>query len=153
MISFFVAALPGVSHGALHYRALERAKNAALSFHKGSFNKRMSIPPDTLADILWWESNVEESLSPLRLSPVYTTFHSDASLEGWGGTDGVTHIGGWWTEAEMPLLINALELHAAYLTLRALGAHHTNVHIRLMLDNTTATVYISKMFISIFHKI
>ena len=73
------------------------------------------------------------------------TFHSDASLEGWGGTDGVTHIGGRWTEAEMPQHINALEWHVAYLTLQALGAPHTNGHIWLMLDNTTATVYINKM--------
>ena len=124
---------------------LWRAKNAALAFHKRSFNKKMSLPPDALADVLWWESNVVESFSPLRLRPVYTTFHSDASLEGWGGTDGVTHIGGRWTEAEMPCHINALELHAAYLTLQALGAPHTDVHIRLMLDNTTATVYINKM--------
>ena len=140
-----MASLPGVSHGALHYRALERANNAALTFHKGIFNKRMSIPPDALADILWWESNVEESFSPLHLSRVYTTFHLDDSLEGWRGTDGVTHIGGQWTEAEMSHHINALELHAAYLTLQALGAPHTNVHIRLMLDNTTVTVYINKM--------
>ena len=111
----------------------------------GSFNKRMSIPPDALAEVSWWESNVEESFSPLRLSTVYTTFHSDASLEVWGSTDGVTHIGGWWTEAEMPPHINALELHAAYLTLQAVGAPHTDVHIQLMLDNTTATVYINKM--------
>ena len=38
-----------------------------------------------------------------------------------------------------------MELHAAYLTLQALGAPHTDVHIRLMLVNTTATVYINKM--------
>ena len=145
VIGSFVAALPWVSHGAIHYRALERAKNAALTFHKGSFNKKMPIPPDTLADVYGVKANVEESFSPLRLSPVYTTCHSDASLEGWGGTDGVTHIGGRWTEAEMPHHINALELHAAYLTHQALGAPHTNVHIRLMLDNTTATVYINKM--------
>ena len=48
------------------------------------------------------------------------------------------------TEAEIPHHITALELHAAYLILQALGAHHTNVHIRLMLD-TTATVHINKM--------
>ena len=112
-IGSFVAALLGVSHGALHYRALERAKNAALAFHKGSFTKKMSLPPNTLADVLWRESNVVESSSPLRLSAVYTTFHSDASLEGWGGTNGVTLVGGGGgggTEAEMPLHTNALEL-------------------------------------------
>ena len=62
------------------------------------------------------------------------------SLEGWGGTDEVTHVGGQWTEAEMPYHINALEL-----TLQALGVPHKNVHLRLMLDNTTATTYINKM--------
>ena len=58
VIGSFVAALPGVSHGALHYRALERAKNAALAFHKGSFNKKMSLPLAALADVLWWSHSL-----------------------------------------------------------------------------------------------
>ena len=140
-----VAALPGVSHGVLHYRALERAKNAALALHQGKFSKKMSLPPAALADVLWWEDNVVGSFSPIHPPPIAATFFSDASLEVWGGTDEVTHVGGRWTKAEMPHYINALELHAAYLTFQALGAPHTNVHIRLMLDNTTATVYINKM--------
>ena len=45
----------------------------------------------------------------------------------------------------MPHHINALELHAASLTLQAIGAPHIDIHIRLMLDNTTAIVYINKM--------
>ena len=85
------------------------------------------------------------SFSPIHTPPIAAIFFSDASLEGWGGTDGVTHVGGRWTEAEMPPHINALELHAPSLTLEALGAPHTDIHIRLMLDNTTATVYINKM--------
>ena len=82
---------------------------------------------------------------PIRREPVHLTLYSDASLEGWGGTDEVTHVGGRWTEAEMPYHINALELQAAYLTFRALGVPHKNVHLRLMLDNATATTYINKM--------
>ena len=142
-IGSLVAALPGVSHGALHYRVLERAKNAALALHKGRFNKKTSLPPAALADVLWWEANVMGSFSPIHPPPIAATFFSDASLDGWGGTDGVTHVGGRW--AEMPHHINALELHAASLTLQALGAPHTDIHIRLMLDNTTATVCINKM--------
>ena len=57
----------------------------------------------------------------------------------------MTHIGGRWTEVEMPRHINALELHAAYCTHQLWVHLNTNVHIRLMLDNTTATVYINKM--------
>ena len=82
---------------------------------------------------------------PIRREPVHLTLYSDASLEGWGGTDEVTHVGGRWTEAEMPYHINALELQVAYLTLQALGVPHKNVHLRLMLDNPTATMYINKM--------
>ena len=143
-IGTIVAALPGVSHGALHYRSLERAKNSALASRNGNFNKRMSLPPDALA-VLWWEQHVCDSFCPIRREPVHLTLYSDASLEGWGGTDEVTHVGGRWTEAEMPYHINALELLAAYLTLQALGVPHKNVHLRLMLDNTTATTYINKM--------
>ena len=57
----------------------------------------------------------------------------------------MTHVGRRWMEDELPGHINALELQGAYLTLQALSSSHTNVHIRLMLDNTTATMYINKM--------
>ena len=97
-----VAALPGVSHGDLHYRALERAKNAALALHKGRSNKKWSLPPAALADFLWWEANAVGSFYPIHLPLIAATFFSDASLEGWGGTDEVTYVGGRWTEAEMP---------------------------------------------------
>ena len=107
---------------------LGRAKNAALALHKGRFNKKMSLPPAALADVLWWESNVVGLFSPIHPPPIAATFFSDASLEGWGGTDEVAHVGGRWTEAEMPHHINTLELHAAYLTLQALCAPHTCTH-------------------------
>ena len=144
-IGTLVSALPALSHGALHYRALEHAKNAALQSQNGNFNNKMSIPPDAICDILWWEQNVTGSFSPIHRDHVHLTLYSDASLEGWGGTDEVTHVGGRWTKDEMPGHINALELQAAYLTLQALSSSHTNVHIRLMLDNTTAITYINKM--------
>ena len=114
-IGSLVAALPDISHGALHYRALESAKNAALALHQGNFNKKVSLPPAALADVLWWEDIVVGSFSPIHPPPFAATFFSDASLGVWGGTAEVTHVGGRWTEAEMPHHINALELHAAYL--------------------------------------
>ena len=64
-IGTIVAALPGVSHGALHYRSLEQAKNSALASRNGNFNKRMSLPPDALADVLWWEQHICDSC-PIR---------------------------------------------------------------------------------------
>ena len=141
----FVVDLPAVPHGALHYRSIEKAKNSALQSAKGNFNRKMALPMDALSDIFWWEQHVLVSFSPIHRDAVHYTLYSDASLEGWGGTDITTHIGGRWTDAEMPHHINALELQVAYLTLQALGSEYRNVHIRLMLDNTTATTYINKM--------
>ena len=48
-------------------------------------------------------------------------------------------------EAELPSHINVLELQAVKLTLQALAPSHTNVHIKVMVDNTTAATYINKM--------
>ena len=144
-IGTFVAALPAVPHGTLHHRSIEKAKNSALLSAKGNFNRKMALPMDALSDIFWWEQHVLVSFSPIRRDAVHYTLYYDASLEGWGGTDITTHIGGRWTDAKMPHHINALELQAAYLTLQALGSEYRNVHIRLMLDNTTATTYIKKM--------
>ena len=144
-IGTFVAALPAVPHGALHYRSIEKANTSALQSKKENFNKKMTLPVDALSDIFWWEQHVLVSFSPICRDAVHYTLYSDASLEGWGGTDVTTHVGGRWTDAEMPHHINVLELQAAYLTLQALGSDYRNVHIRLMLDNTTATTYINKM--------
>ena len=104
----------------------------------------MSLPPDALSDIIWWEDHVRGSFCPT----VGNQFTSPCTLMQ-GLKDGEARLGdtcwGRWTEAEIPDHINVLELHAAYLTLQALGVPGTNVHIRLMLDNTTVTMYINKM--------
>ena len=84
-------------------------------------------------------------LAPFHTPPVGLILFSDASLEGWGGTDGTSHVGGRWTDEECPVHINVLELHAAKLTLLALAPNVSHSHIRLMLDNTTVAAYIDKM--------
>ena len=77
--------------------------------------------------------------------PVELTLFSDASLEGWGGTDGTSHVGGRWTDDESSVHINVLELHAAKLTLLALAPNVLHSHICLMLDNTMSAAYIDKL--------
>ena len=81
----------------------------------------------------------------LHTPPVGLTLFSDASLEGWVGTDGTSHVGGRWTDDESPVHINVLELHAAKLTLLALAPNVSHSHIHMMLDNTMAAAYIDKM--------
>ena len=82
IIGTLVAALPGVPHGALHYRLKMLPSCVGCHF--------LNAP----SDILWWEYHVRGSFCQICWEPVHLTLFSDASLEGWGGTDEVTHVGG-----------------------------------------------------------
>ena len=138
-------ALPGVKYGGLFYRNLERCKNLALKSAKGKFDKTMRLTSRAQQDLGWWSCNITLASHFLHTPPVELTLFSDASLEGWGGTDGTSHVGGRWTDDEYYVHINVLELNAAKLTLLALAPNVSHSHIYLMLDNTTAAAYIDKM--------
>ena len=105
----------------------------------------MRLTSQAQQDLGWWPCNIMLASHFLHTHPVGLTLFSDASLEGWGGTDGTSHVGGRWTDDESPVHINVLELHAAKLTLLDLAPTVSHSHIRLMLDNTMAAVYIDKM--------
>ena len=66
-----------------------------------------------LADVQWWSINVEGESKFIHPSPVALTLYADASLEGWGGTNSFSDIGGRWSESKLPAHINTLELLAA----------------------------------------
>ena len=141
-VGCIIAALPGVKYGGLFYRHLEKCKNIALKYAKGDYEKTMTLSPQAKHDLHWWPHHLTFASHFIHTPAVSLTLFSDASLEGWGGTDGTTHVDGRWTAEESPVHINVLELHAAKLTLLALAPGVSDSHIRLMLDNTTATAYI-----------
>ena len=115
VIGMLIAALPAVSHGALHYRAMEAAKNFANS------RKFLHTPPITIV------------------------IHLDATLAGWGATDSVSTVGAPWEDTDDLLHINVLELTAARLALDTLAKAARSTHIQLKLDNLMAIAYINKM--------
>ena len=74
------------------------------------------------------------------LPPFDLTIFSDASLEGWGGTDHVTEIGGRWNCMENKYHINSLELQDVFFCLKAFCRNNmTTLHVLLKLDNTTTS--------------
>ena len=77
----------------------------------------------------WWINNVQTVSRPIKTPGIDLTVYSDASLEGWGATDLHSTVGGRRSESELPLHINALELHAAKLCLFSLAAGLYNLHI------------------------
>ncbi|XP_072030140.1 uncharacterized protein [Amphiura filiformis] len=149
VIGKLVAALPAVQYGALYYRLFERGKIRALKANHGHFDRYMTISNKAKRELQWWIDNVDTAYSCIyRPKPeVYLT--SDASGQGWGGSDGTTHIGGRWNANEASIAerneINYLELLAAFFVLKAFCRNMSNKHVRISIDNTTAVAYIAHM--------
>ena len=100
-----VASLPGVQLGPLHYRNLEINKNVALREHKGDFDAMMRISKQSYTELQWWVTNVHTAYKPIFTPPIDITIYSDVNLEGWGGTDSTTHVGGRWSEDECQICL------------------------------------------------
>ena len=120
-------------------------ENKALRLAKGNFDSPIQLSVSAISELDWWDKNIQSVSRPINTPEIDLVIYSDASLEGWGGTDDIDTVGGRWSEIEMPGHINVLELHAAKLCLWALATTKSNIHVRLLLDNTTAICYINNM--------
>ena len=60
------------------------------------------LTEDALEDVKWWATNDNAVTNFIYPPPVTITLYADASLEGWGGTDTTSEIGGRWSDHEMP---------------------------------------------------
>ncbi|XP_068674606.1 uncharacterized protein [Montipora foliosa] len=67
VIGVIVSSFPGVEHGPVHYRSLERDKSHALRENKGNFGSSMILSPSSRAELNWWISNVDTSQKKLFL--------------------------------------------------------------------------------------
>ena len=145
VVGKMVSSFPAVRFGKLFYRLIDNEKTAALKLHQGNYEAKMSLSIQAKQDLQWWIDNIIDNSAPIVESTPDITIFSDASLKGWGGArDGMT-TGGNWSESESKIHINVLELMAAYYTLASLGGDLRNVHIRMMIDNTTAVAYVNGM--------
>ncbi len=123
----------------LHYKNLEVERNKFLVAAKSNYDVIVHNNPIIRKDLLWWKCNILNSKKDILPTPVDITLYSDASMKGWGGhTTDNTSTGGDWNEAEQKLHINTLELKAAFFTLQCFCSEVSNVHVRLMMDNTSA---------------
>lgn len=147
VIGLIVSSFPGVEYGKLHYRTLERAKIHALKCKHGDFNATLEITSKVKNQLIWWAENLPFQKRDIVKSNVSVVLTSDASKLGWGasinGTSNKT--GGQWTTQETKFHINYLELLAAFFALKAFCKNHCDIHIKILLDNTTAISYINNM--------
>ena len=106
IIGKIVARFPGVMHGPLYYRELERDKTTALERAKGDFDAPMVISAEAKQELHWWECNVETSFNCLSREEPQHQLTTDASQSGWGAECKGTSTGGTWTKAEAENHIN-----------------------------------------------
>lgn len=146
LIGNLVACEQAVKYAALHYKHLELVKNFNLKQRKGNYDGDMTITHDCIEDIQWWISNIENTSKEVTLPPPTVTLTSDASGYGWGATvvDTCQSTGGMWSDTETDLHINVLELKAILLALQSFCRDIINSHIKLLVDNMTAVIYVNK---------
>ena len=103
-----VSSFRAVPYGQMYYRGLEKCKVQSLARSGGNFDRKAYISEEAANELKWWIKNISDAFAPIKLPPFDLTISSDASLEGWGGTDQVTVIEGRWNCIENKCHINSL---------------------------------------------
>ena len=139
-----VPSFPVVTYGPLHYRHLEREKIKGLKYHKGNFEEKIRLSAKAKAEIQRWINNIDDSCHHTNILNLDTTIYTDASLTGWGITDGISPTRGLWHKAELER-INVLELKAIEVGIYTYCKNKDFLHVRVMCDNVTAISYVNDM--------
>ena len=145
IIGKIIASFPGVLYGPLYYRNLERDKTSALAENKGDYDANVTLSEGSVVELKWWSRHVVNGFKPISHGDPSLIITTDASLQGWGGECENTRTGGFWSHVEAKEHINYLELLAAFLGLQTFARKKTNLHVRLMIDNTSAVSIINHM--------
>lgn len=142
-IGLAVASDSAVPLAPLRYKYLEIVKIRELSRSKGNFAAVITLDRHAIDVIQWWLDNIDFQTKSLVSCPPELEIHTDACLTGWGAKVGDVTTGGHWAHEELDH-INCLELKAILLGLQSLCEQHTQTHIRLRSDNTTAIACIDR---------
>lgn len=140
-----VSAFPAVIYLKLYYRSIELCKSEAL--HSiNNFDQPVRLSNQAISDLHWVINNISSLNGNLfGPRPIDLVIESDASLVGWGAFSHGQPAQGKWSELEASYHINYLELLAAFKALQTFVLVEKNIHVRLMLDNSTALAYINNL--------
>ena len=139
-----IASFPAVTYGPLHYRHLEREKITGLKYHRGNFEGKIRLSAKAKAEIQWWINKIDNSCHHINIPNPDITIYTDASLTGWGITDGISPSSGLWHKAELEH-INVLGLKAIGIGIYTYCKNKDFLHVRVMCDNVTAIIYVNNM--------
>ena len=112
-----------------------------------SYDSLVKLSPAEERELIWWKEELQTWNSHQLLESLQRVYiGSDASTIGWGATHGKQRTGGFWSESERKMHINALELLKAKFAIQAfLETNPPHLLIILRMDNSTTAAYINKM--------
>jgi len=142
-----VSCFQGVKFGPLWYRYMENDKIKALKQNKGDYESKVVFLNEAKSEMIRWTENIMSSFNDVHSDhsePDFVLF-TDVSLTDWVCSCKISRTGGHWDYTESQSNINVLEVKAALLTLQSFAREKASIHVRLMMDNTTAVVCVSKM--------
>ena len=105
----------------------------------------MQLSDTAKSDITWWVQNAKSSPVNINIGKPHITLETDSSTQGWGATRGEAMCNGRWSQTEIFLHINVLELTAVLYGLQSLCMDVNNSHILVKSDNSTTVSYIQNM--------
>ena len=85
VIGKIVSSYPGIMHGALYYRHLEKDKSLAMIRTKGNFDDLMSLSHYAKSELHWWIQHVGDAYNVINHPQPQYQITTDASLMGLGG--------------------------------------------------------------------
>ena len=146
------AARQAISVAPLFHRQLQALINSSISQAQSTveiqqaYHQEVALTEETRAELQWWA----QKASAHNQTPVVTqvpdmVIETDASLMGWGAQCQEHRTGGQWSVEEKVMHINALELLAVSLALKAFVKDKSHVNILIQTDSMSAKAYINHL--------
>lgn len=145
LIGKLVSCCPAIEYAWLYTKLLEKEKLFQLIINGYDYNSSMNVSETVKRELFWWKQNIKNSSHAIKTGTFAMTIYTDASRTGWGASNGIKKVFGFWSPLELKFHINYLELFAIKLALDSLASEVSNCQILLRVDNTTALSYINKM--------
>lgn len=142
-----VSSEPGVRYAPLNYKSLEIEKDKHLKINCGNFEAKITISDSSKETVKWWINNVALFPRYINVDVALVTLKTDSSQSGWGAFNESNGecIQGQWSINDKEHHINYLELKAGLIAVTTFCEEMQNCHVKLLMDNTVAVTYVSKM--------
>ena len=144
LLAFLESCRPAIRLASLHYRRLQSSLIQQVTLNNGPYQGTVNLNKIARKKLHWWIANIHQlNGSPICPPTTEMTITSDASKIGWGVTCGNLSTRGLWSHPKQAFYVNLLVLKAAFLAIRTFLKQHSNMSVKLRLDNTTAVSYIN----------